>query len=131
MAIGPRAQQSLSSAACRAGRTTSAACWSIAGARRSRCRRCKCRWYPRRGDTERAGLALQGVRGAAHLRRGDRFGFRREVFARVDESIALEPVLLVVKLPVPSALLQQFLVSPALHDFSLLEDQNLIGAANR
>ena len=52
----------------------------------------------------------------------------REVFAGVDEAIALDVVLLVVALTVSSTLVEQLLVRAALHDLAALEHQNLIGA---
>ena len=43
-------------------------------------------------------------------------GLGCEVLTWIDEPVALESVLLVVQLPVPAILRQQFLVRPALHD---------------
>ena len=56
--------------------------------------------------------------------------FRCEVLARIDEPIALEPVLLVVQLPVPASLVEQLVVRAALDDLAVLEHQNLVGAAD-
>ena len=57
--------------------------------------------------------------------------FGREVFAGIDEPIALEVVLLVVELAVAAVQRQQRLVRAALDDLAAFEDEDLIGAANR
>src|SRR6187200_515936 len=62
---------------------------------------------------------------------GDLLGLRREVLAGINEAVALEAVLLVVQLPITPTRRQQLLVRPPLHDFSVLEDQDLIRALNR
>src|SRR5262245_27729969 len=66
----------------------------------------------------------------ADARRGHRglVRLRGEVFTRVDESIRLKPVLLVVQLPVPPVERQQLDVCPPLDDLSPFEHQNLVGA---
>src|SRR5215468_4616723 len=56
--------------------------------------------------------------------------FRREILAGVDELVALELVLLVVKLSVAAVDRQQLFVRAAFDYFAALEDQNLIGAAD-
>src|SRR5439155_23432943 len=48
-----------------------------------------------------------------------------------NEAIPLEPVLFVIELTVSPALVEQFLVRASLNDFTLLEHQNLVGAAYR
>src|SRR6266545_4047208 len=68
---------------------------------------------------------------AAHTRRGDRlFRLRREILARIDEAILLELVLLVVQLAIPAVHREQLVVRPAFDDFAVLEDENLVGAAD-
>ena len=66
------------------------------------------------------------VRGRSRNR--GHLGLRREILARVDEPVPLEPVLLVVQLAVPAFQLQQLFVGPPLDDLAVLEHENLIGA---
>src|ERR687897_2833307 len=61
----------------------------------------------------------------------DRLGLGREILSGVHELIALEVVLLVVQLPVAAVQREQLVVRAALDDLSMLEDENLIGAADR
>src|SRR5688572_8203835 len=72
----------------------------------------------------------QPARGAGRRHFGAR-RFGREVLARIDETIVLEVVLLVVQLLVPAAEANQLGMRSAFDDLAVLEDENLIGAANR
>src|SRR5215470_5694206 len=56
--------------------------------------------------------------------------FRSEILARIDELVALEFVLLVVKLSVATINRQQLFVRAAFDYLAVFEDQNLVGAAN-
>src|SRR2546421_8397570 len=77
-----------------------------------------------------ASCQLDCVRHAS--RRDFRFlGLLREVFAGIDEPIGLELVLLIVQLAVPPVEREELGVVAALHDFTGLEHENLVGAANR
>src|SRR6266498_2252682 len=71
------------------------------------------------GRTKRRSKA--GVSG-----RRDLLGLRREVLSRVDEAVFLEPVLLVVELPVAAAARQQLVVCAVLDDLALLEHHDLV-----
>src|SRR5947208_15561115 len=62
---------------------------------------------------------------------GCRRRFGREILARIDESIALEAILLVVQLPVAPVRRQQLVVVAALDDLASLEHEDLIRASNR
>src|SRR5260221_8959764 len=66
-------------------------------------------------------------------RRGDlRFvEVRREILAGIDELVGLELVLLVVERAVPSTHGDELGVGPALDDLAVLEDQDLVRAADR
>src|ERR1051326_1915707 len=61
-------------------------------------------------------------------RTGDDGGLRCEVLAGIDETIALEPVLFVVQLPIAAAFGNQLVVRPAFADLAGFEYQDLIGA---
>src|SRR5581483_3492786 len=56
---------------------------------------------------------------------------RREVLAGIDESIALEAVLLVVQLAVPALPLDQLGMRAALDDLAGLDDEDLVRALDR
>src|SRR3954453_1706656 len=55
----------------------------------------------------------------------------REIFARVDEAVRLQHVLLVVERSVAAAQREQLAVGAALDDLAVLEHENLVRAANR
>src|SRR4029453_2549247 len=74
---------------------------------------------------------LQRVVRAQRRRDLLRIRLGREVFACIDEPVGLELVLLVVERAIAPAERQQLLVSAALDDLAVLEDENLIGAPDR
>src|SRR5215204_7046347 len=59
------------------------------------------------------------------------FRLRCEVFARVHEAVHLEVVLLVVQRPVAAAESEELGVGTTFHDLAVLENQDLVSAADR
>src|SRR5262249_58233055 len=79
----------------------------------------------------RRGVARASQRGAGPRRSANRRRFRREVFAGIDEAVALESILLVVELAISAGSGKQLFVRSALDDLTGFEHENLIGALNR
>src|SRR5450755_481298 len=60
-----------------------------------------------------------------------RFRLGCEVFAGINELVALKLVLFIVELPVSPVLLEQFFMSAALDNLTAFQHQDLIGTSNR
>src|SRR3954468_16992443 len=76
-------------------------------------------------------LRLQGVVWAQGGGEFDGGEFGGEVFAGVDEAVRFEPVLLVVERAIAATEREELLVRAALDDLAVLQDKNLVGAADR
>src|SRR5256885_1747503 len=75
--------------------------------------------------------ALEPRRWPERGRRHGRLGLGREVFARVDEPVLLEAVLLVVQLAIAPVLGEQLGMRAALDDLAAFHHQDLVRAADR